>query len=365
MALAVGTVVLFGVTSLAARRYHALEERLAQEWRATADRAMVEGRPAAAIEAYRNALVHSRDDHRLRLRLAEALVAAGLVDEARSHLLTLWEREPGSAAVNRELARLAAREGDVGEARRYYHGAVYGVWEEDPEKGRREVRLELCELLVRRGANVDAQSELIALAATLPRESELRVRVADLMLRAGDPARALEQLREALARSPSHPHALAQAGRVSLQLRDYRAAERYLRRAASVRPGDASVRELLGLAVDVLAVDPFTRRLPSRERGRRAERAFQQAAARLEGCRSRPASLPGAEGTADLDALLEQSRDLATQVRKGRLRRDPDLVEAAMDLVFQIERATASACGAPAGLDAALLLLAGEAARAE
>jgi hypothetical protein len=40
------------------------------------------------------------------------------------------------------------------------------------------------------------------------------------------------------------------------------------------------------------------------------------------------------------------------------LRRDPDLVNTAMELVFSIERQTSNACGAPSETDAALLLIA-------
>ena len=40
------------------------------------------------------------------------------------------------------------------------------------------------------------------------------------------------------------------------------------------------------------------------------------------------------------------------------LRRDPELVDEAMDLVFRIERQTSTLCGMPTGDDLALLLIA-------
>jgi hypothetical protein len=46
------------------------------------------------------------------------------------------------------------------------------------------------------------------------------------------------------------------------------------------------------------------------------------------------------------------------RVTEAELRRDPDLVEKAMDLVFGIERQTSNSCGAPTGTDLALLLIA-------
>ena len=39
------------------------------------------------------------------------------------------------------------------------------------------------------------------------------------------------------------------------------------------------------------------------------------------------------------------------------LRRNPDFVEAAMNLVFDIERQASAACGPPTGIDMVLLLI--------
>jgi hypothetical protein len=46
------------------------------------------------------------------------------------------------------------------------------------------------------------------------------------------------------------------------------------------------------------------------------------------------------------------------RISEAQLKRDPDLVEAAMDLVFEIERQTNATCGSPEGSDMALLLIA-------
>jgi hypothetical protein len=46
------------------------------------------------------------------------------------------------------------------------------------------------------------------------------------------------------------------------------------------------------------------------------------------------------------------------RITESGLRRDPDLVNTAMELVFGIERQTSSACGAASEKDAALLLIA-------
>jgi transcriptional regulator GlxA family with amidase domain len=46
------------------------------------------------------------------------------------------------------------------------------------------------------------------------------------------------------------------------------------------------------------------------------------------------------------------------QISEQQLRQNPDLLESAMDMVFEIERQTSATCGTPTGADLALLLIA-------
>jgi hypothetical protein len=55
-----------------------------------------------------------------------------------------------------------------------------------------------------------------------------------------------------------------------------------------------------------------------------------------------------------LASLKTQWSALQPKVQRSA---DPDLLDSAMDLVFQIEQQTSNACGTPAGTDQALLLL--------
>ena len=354
--LVVGTAALFAITSLAARRHHALQRELAGSWYRRAEADVAAGRLPQAIEGYRNSLVYARDDQRAALRLAMALLAAGSRDEARSHLRTLWEQEPGNGLVNRELARLAARDGEVADAERHYHAAIYGVWPKDAEPNRTVCRFELVRLLLEHGDHVDAQAELIALAAAIPKDADQRAQVAGLMLRAGDAARALGQFKSALALDPALAPALAGAGRAAFQERDYPSAERYLRKAEQAGSKDPELRRSLDVAASVLASDPFARRLSSRERGARGERAFRQAVKRLQSC---------PPDAAEVQALRQPLSALAPRVSAPALRTDPELLESVMDLAFDVERAAAARCGPPDTYDQALLVLAQEPQRAE
>ncbi|MBI1984448.1 MAG: tetratricopeptide repeat protein, partial [Acidobacteria bacterium] len=225
-------LVLFVVTGIAARSYHAKQRSLAVEWHGRGEVDLRAGRAERAIEDFRTALVYSRENALYRLRLAQALIAANRADEARAYLLTLWEREPGNGTVNLELARLAAGKGKIGEAARYYHNAIFGVWEENPEERRRQVRLELCQFLVSRGARNEAQAALIELAGDLPKDAALYASVGALFLRTEDFARALELFKQALDINRRQKAALAGAGEAAFQMANYGEARRYLERAA-------------------------------------------------------------------------------------------------------------------------------------
>ena len=81
----------------------------------------------------------------------------------------MWEQAPGNSRVNLELARLAARMGDDADARRYYNGAIYGVWDESADArccAAGWIRAwSFIRYLMGRGENTEAQSVLLATAA--------------------------------------------------------------------------------------------------------------------------------------------------------------------------------------------------------
>jgi len=79
--------------------------------------------------------------------------------------LNLWDRSPGSGEVNLDLAHVSMRMGDAEQAIRYFQSAIYGSWEKDPARQRRNARLELYDYLVSQGRTGDAQAELAGLAA--------------------------------------------------------------------------------------------------------------------------------------------------------------------------------------------------------
>ena len=156
-------ILLFVGTSFAVRSFQNLEKNLAEEWYAKGEKDLMAGHADSALTDFRNALAYSPDRPLYRLRLAQALAAAGRTHEARTYLVNLWESEPGNATVNLGLARVAAQERNVPEAIRYYHAAIYGEWDDDPVKRRVETRMELVRFLLASDQKSEARAELIAL----------------------------------------------------------------------------------------------------------------------------------------------------------------------------------------------------------
>src|SRR5579862_5787021 len=125
-------VVLFLVTGAVTRAYHEKLHALAGQWFAAAQKELNSGNAAEALVDLRDALAYEPEDPRIQFRLAQALTADGCDEEARSYLEGLLARSPSDAEVNLALARIASKGGNETDVLRYYHGAIYGVWQSNP-----------------------------------------------------------------------------------------------------------------------------------------------------------------------------------------------------------------------------------------
>jgi predicted Zn-dependent protease len=326
-----------------------------------------------AIAAFRAALTCDPSNSQYQLSLARALRDSGdprRLDEAESYLLALWQRTPQDAAINLALARVAAHRGSVEDATLYYHNAMYGVWNSDADAYRRKARVELIQFLLKQNAIAKAESELIALAASLPRDPALHFETAQLFEQAQDHAGALAQYDEVLRFDPSNATALAGAGEAAYNLGNYAAAQRYLQDAVNASPQYVHSRQLLATSELVLNANPFRSHISDAERNRRIAAAFAQAEMRLTECArqqgidlnpSAPANQAADNTTNSAKTRLAdlQSRWTAMKPNLARMRSpaETDLPDSIMDLIFQIEQQTASQCGPPQGFDLALFLI--------
>ena len=353
--LSVLVVIFFLAVTGLSSAYHAQREALGNRWFSRGMADLNARHFDAAITEFRSALLYSRDNYYYQLNLAEALLGLKRAGEASTYLLNLWDRQPEDGLVNLELARIAVQKGQTEQALRYYHNAVYAVWSGDQEVKRRDARLELIEFLLNTGAQAQAQAELIALQENLGEDPAHQERLGNLFVRAQDYERALAAYRRSLKAEGESRAALAGAGLAAFQLSRYPLAQRYLQAAVAGNPTDARSADLLNTTELVLKMDPFRRQLSIAQRGRMVVEAFAAAGQRLKSCgAARGAALP----TASQSSLAEDWARMKPRISEGELRRNPDLVESAMDLVFEIERQTSASCGTPAGKDMSLLLIA-------
>jgi tetratricopeptide (TPR) repeat protein len=316
-----------------------------------------------AIEAFRAALTCDPANSQYQLSLARALRDSNdprRLDEAESYLVTLWQRTPQDAAVNLALARVAAHRGSIDQAIRYYHNAMYGVWSSDQDGNRNRVRIELTQYLLKKNARAQADSELIALAAALPRNTAEHLQAAELFMQAQDYAGAMAQYQFVLRIEPNNAAAMAGAGEAAYRAGDYTIAQRYLHNALSANPGDDNVRQLLATTDLVMRANPFQSHISDAERNRRIAADFAESETRLTQC-AQKAGVNLVSGNSATQPPLAglQARWSSVKPDLAHLQSpaETDLPDTIMDVVFQIEQQTAATCGQPEGLDLALLLI--------
>jgi tetratricopeptide (TPR) repeat protein len=272
--------------------------------------------------------------------------------------VNLWESAPGAGQVNLDLAHVAMQTGDVGEAIRYFHGAILGSWEREPMTQRRRVRLELCEFLLARGLASETRPEIAGLVADTPAgDGDLHEQNAQLFLRVGEPAKALTEFEAAIQANPREGLWLAEAGRVAFEDGDYFKAESYFSKAEREKPSDEN-RASLGLVRDVLGDDPFLDGLDNEEQSRRTLRDFQQSLDRLRECGGDARkNLPLRVSARDLQALEKEARELRRHVNVTLLNRSPEMRADVMNFVARVENSASGRCGPGTSADQALTII--------
>jgi tetratricopeptide (TPR) repeat protein len=374
----------FAFTQYFVKLHRSTENSLAQRWFARGNAAMQGGNPAAAADDYRNALSYDREDDVYRLRLSQALLACNRLNEARAHLLSLWDEEPADGEVNLALARVYARRNDPTLTVRYYRNAINGVWSDAPQEHRIATRFEIIRYLMERHDTAQVSAELLALQADGPPDASDQLRLAELLLQVGEVTRSADVYREVLKVDPGNVQAWLGLGQASLRLGEYQPAEHALAIAVERDPDSTQARQQLDLARVVLRVAPSLRGLSLAERSRRVAEAFSAAVTRLASCtaekgyRLNPQSVATpprgprvadqaspvpsvallAPAPDDLQLLYGQGLQMKPSASERALRANPDLLEPVMQFVFQVERSTAAVCPDMSETDRALLALA-------
>jgi len=353
-------IVMFAITAAVSRLYHRKIHQLGDQWFARGEASFRSRNIPAALIDYRNALVYSPNNPVFQLHLAQALAGAGREEEARSYLINLLAESPGAGEINLELARIAAQEGSSFEAIRYYHSAIYGVWENDPLPRRLQVRRELCQYLLDREDLNDAQPEIIALAQEVPAGDIQREKEAgQFLLRARLWARALVEFQLILKSNRHDADALEGAGTAAFRQGQYTQALMYFESLSREKASAQDIAEMFQTARQIKSIDPFLPELSNDEKAKRTANALDQAASLATNCAQRRGdSVSGTPPADDLQRLLAANRDMSKDWSEANLRRHPDQVNAAMLQVFEMENIASQECGEPtSGPDKALWLL--------
>jgi putative PEP-CTERM system TPR-repeat lipoprotein len=192
--------------------------------------------PAQAVAAYRKALAVDG-------RLAEAhggLITALLIHRdaaaAQAQVAAMAKALPGSPSTLYFQALVAYQAGDLARSREVVDLLTRGA---SPN-----AQVLLLAGMTHLGLGQLEQAEvLLARAAALaPERAEPRRELARLLLRRGQPARALEQLAPLLEEPARDAQALSIASLAHARLGDFRSADAAVARAKALQPADASIR---------------------------------------------------------------------------------------------------------------------------
>jgi tetratricopeptide (TPR) repeat protein len=353
---AVLLIIMFAGTALVTRLYHKKVHALGDDWFARGESTLQSGNAASALVDYRNALVYSPNNPVFQLHLAQALAAANREEEASTYLVNLLAESPGSGDINLDLARISAHQNQFLPAVRYYHSAIYGVWETDTLVKRWNVRRELCEYLLDRGDVMDAQPEVIGLAQEVPSGDLARQKEAGAyLLRTELWDRALVEFQSVLKFERRDDAALAGAGTAEYQLGQYAKALSYFEKLSRQKADDPQISSMFEVCRQFVAANPLQDGLSRQEKSRRTVAALVQAASRIADCAhqhgesiSELHQVSGQPSNLDaLQRLAAISRDNARNWSEENLELHPDRVNEAMKLVFRMENVAAQACGEP------------------
>lgn len=352
-------LLLFSFTAFVSRAYHKKIHVLADDWFASGEQSYRAGDFPAAMTDYQNSLVYAPNNSKFQFHLAQTFAAAGYSDRARPYLLALLSESPGSGEVNLQLARSATSDRTMTDALRYYQGAIYGEWPADATITRWQVRRELCDYLISKGAISQATPEVIDLEENTPGGDLASSKiVGQLLLRTEQWARAQILYRSLLSRDRNDEEALAGAGLAAFELGEFTDAVNDFNRLSPEgreQDGVAAAREM---AHQVLAMSPFLAGLSAPVKAQRAADALSIAEARAESCaRQAGESLLEAPPRTQLQIAYSTSQTMQGTWDLRDLEKFPDRVDAAMQTTFEVENAAANACGQPQGDNRALWLL--------
>lgn len=286
------------------------------------------GNSTGAVEPLHRAYTLVRENRQYQLAYAESMIGAGQLENAGTLLNDVSRRASNDGQTNLLLARLARARHDFADETEYYHRAIYGGWPRDAAAHVSEARLEWIRELAGL-AVADPSDRKLMLGELLPLEVETQdfdvlKQTAHYLRIAGAPARAIELYRTLLVTHRYDPELLKGLSQAEAEVGDYQAAQNTLGRALDLNPDDASIQHDMTLVSDLSAIDPTSRRLPSRTKYERSARILALVRDSVRACGSQQAQLADADRTLNLqrpdtsNEAAERVLQMAQDIWRGR-----------------------------------------------
>lgn len=309
---------------------------------------MERGKNAQAIERIKEALAIERGNRDYQRTLAEAQLAGGQTAGAEATLGELLQSDSTDGLANLIMGRVLVKEGRFAEAVSYYYRAIYGRWKENAQENRLRARFELVDLLAERNSKEELLAELLPIQEEAPHDLKTQMRIGQLFLQAGSPARAADVFRGMLRAGPPNADAYAGLGEAEFARANYRAAVRDFQAALRLAPDDQAARQRLDACNELLALDPMLRGLGPAERFRRSLKLVELTRDQAGPCLAQ-------NPPSELQELSTQAdKALAAHVSAVR---QSEVSESNLDLAEQLWQARRRECQPPPATDSPLALV--------
>ncbi|MFN2637457.1 MAG: tetratricopeptide repeat protein [Gemmatimonadaceae bacterium] len=308
---------------------------------------LAQGKIPQAIEHLRSASTLDNDNSNYATALAQAILADGRPSVAEQMLLPLLERNPTDGAASLAMARVLDKEGRAGEAKSYYHRAIYGSWPAGAERTRTAARFELIDFLARTNSKQELLAELLPIQDDSTNDVAQRKKIAQLFVVAGSPARAVTIFRDLLRHDERDPDAYLGLAEAALVTGDFTTAKADLLAAQRLMPADSIFFAARIARVDsVVGLDPTQPGLSLAEQFRRSKNLVQMTLTSLRSClgtrdpqvaaaldSAAMLLVPSASGEGQAQSI-QQNLSLAAQLwGLGRTRCAPDRGDGAVALI--------------------------------
>jgi tetratricopeptide (TPR) repeat protein len=206
-------------------------------------------------------------------------------------------KAPNSALAHLALAEVAAQKGRIDDAVVQYRRAIDGIWPGNAAESRLEARIELVNALTQAGRRVQAQTELLALAAEVPPQPGVQKHIAGMLGDLGLPNQAASLYRDVLRRNPQDADAYDGLGEADLAQSDFTAARKAFEAARQNNPTDESAAKRIMLTDQILALDPEVGGLSATERYQRSRELLAAVVNETASCQPPPAVLSSAQAS--------------------------------------------------------------------